>query len=438
MCYFIFCKKNSPITTIIWGMGFFSTVVFAEEDGVISQGTEETKELQSPVVPSELPSPLSMSLSYVSEPMIHAHVSNPKVNYVSGVELNTQWSKGFVNSDVENWKEIEHWVFTLDIQQYMDTGDLGTQIGVVNPPQEIFNPQGVYLGELSATRNGGEDDIYLKVGSISMDADFLAPEVTGWYTHTAFNNQYNVSIPIFPISPLQAYGVVVGKEVQEEHEVFVKGGVYQLSAVRSDFANRGWNWETTTQDGLVEIVEVSGAIGDNEETVSVCPPREHTFSRKTKHCDANWEVVNELPQGSWQVGAFVSQSDTQTDGTRLANDAVYANVTLPLGDKRDHLWWVSGVYGLQPQNNPVPVWVGTGWLSQGFLTSRPLDVLLLGASWSHFSLDDWQNKELLLEVEYAFVLTNAVTLQGNAMWFAQSVNMTEKPLLFGLAVQAGF
>ena len=27
-----------------------------------------------------------------------------------------------------------------------------------------------------------------------MDADFLSPAITGFYTHAAFNNQYNVAV----------------------------------------------------------------------------------------------------------------------------------------------------------------------------------------------------------------------------------------------------
>ena len=210
-----------------------------------------------------LPPGLSMEVSYVAEPMIEP--LSGVWGYAHGIELMTQLSLGFVHEDVSTWKEYDHWILTLDVQQYADTGDFGEKIGVVNPTQEIFNPAGVYLGELSFTRNPGDGKLYLKVGSISADADFLSPEITGMYTHATFNNQYNVSMEIFPISPMNALGGVVGYELTER--LLLRTGVYQLSSIRTDFDKRGWDFTTTLDDGMIEFVQLDGMIGSSTDSI---------------------------------------------------------------------------------------------------------------------------------------------------------------------------
>ena len=123
-----------------------------------------------------LPKWFSLEVGYVAEPFWHpGDGSDPSWSYAHGVEVAAQLSSGFRVYSASRWREIDHWIFTLDIQQYTDTGDLTGGMGVVNPPQEINNPAGVYLAEVSLTRDQGEGWFYGKIGSISMDADFLSP-----------------------------------------------------------------------------------------------------------------------------------------------------------------------------------------------------------------------------------------------------------------------
>ena len=69
--------------------------------------------------------------------------------------------------------------------------------------------------------------------------DFVAPDAAGLYVHSAFNNQYNISMELFPISPFNSLGTVFGVTVHDELEV--KVGLYQLSRIRTDERFRGWN-----------------------------------------------------------------------------------------------------------------------------------------------------------------------------------------------------
>ena len=98
---------------------------------------------------------------YVAEPFLVPGDSGLMVNYAQGVEVAPQFSTGFGYDDAAKWLEKDHWILTLDVQQYNDTGDLGGDMGVVNSPQEISNPAGLYLGEVSVTRDPGNGWLYL-------------------------------------------------------------------------------------------------------------------------------------------------------------------------------------------------------------------------------------------------------------------------------------
>ena len=409
---------------------FISNLAFAEDENIAPFAPlPHLNELL------KLPPQLSLEMSYVAEPMMN--LSDPRLNYAHGIELMMQMSTGFGHEDPTSWNEFDHWIATFDLQQYSDTGDFGTEIGVVNPPQEIFNPSGLYMGEISFTRNPGDDWLYVKVGALSIDADFLSPEVTGMYTHASFNNQYNVSMEIFPISPMNAFGTVLGAQLK--NGMMLKTGVYQLSSVQTNFDTRGWEWGVTSSDGLVEFVQLEGGIGASEESLSVCPPDDHTFSRHSKKCGDSDHVINELPAGSWQLGGFLSQS-AQSSEAREGNHGVYGNITVPLslGVGAGHRLWMSGAYGLHSARNPVPLWIGAGMVSQGILEARPLDLLLLGVSWSQFSFDDWAQRERLLEMEYSIVLTDTMVVLPNIQWYLpEEGGVNSGPIVAGLGVHFG-
>jgi hypothetical protein len=255
------------------------------------------------------------------------------------------------------------------------------------------------------------------------------------YTHAAFNNQYNVSMEIFPISPMNAFGGVFGYRILDS--LMLKTGVYQLSSIQSDFDRKGWDWTTTSDDGLMEFLQLSGTIGDSVDELDICPPDDHTFSRHSYNCHGVEHVINELPNGSWQLGAFFSQNEKQ-QGERYSNDGVYGNITIPLefGIGAGHRFWMSGAYGLHSERNPLPIWVGSGLISQGLFEKRPHDLFLLGFSWSQFSLEDWSQREFLLEAEYSVALSDTIVLQPNIQWFLDTGGSTQ-PLALGLSFQLG-
>ena len=381
-----------------------------------------------------LPAPVSVGLGYVAEP---THLPfQSAFGFAHGLELAIQLSTGFSHEQTETWKEWDHWIFTLDLQQYYSNQDLTAQLGVVNGPQEIANDNGVYLGELSLTRNPGLGGWYIKTGYISINADFLAPDITGLYTHVSFNNQYNISVNLFPISPINSLGGVVGYLLP--NELMFKAGIYQLNALRADMSTRGWGFEVDSTDGLVEIVQLEGSLGAGTERVAICPPTDHTFSWHAERCLQDDSVVNELPSGYWQVGAFFSQGEEKQD-ERTNSHGVYANITLPvqMDIAVSHRFWLSGMYGFQPENNPIPLWLGTGWITQGLFERRPLDLIVAGLVWNQFSLDDMRNREILIELEYGIVLSDTIVVQPNVQWYIDTPAIDTQPVTLGVGLHIG-
>ena len=65
----------------------------------------------------------------------------------------------------------------------------------------------------------------------------------------------------------------------------------------------------------------------------------------------------------------------------------------------------------------MPAWMGAGWMSQGAFNSRPLDLMLLGLSWSQLSLDELEQREIVLEMDYILVLTDLDLSSANRAIF---------------------
>ncbi len=351
-----------------------------------------------------VPAWIELGGMYDTEPMLV--FSDPYINYVHGLEGNLRMGSG-LGKDVSTWTERDHWSLFVDVQQYMDTGDLGATMGVVQPPQEIFNPAGFYLGELSLTREAGDGRWYIHLGSMSADMDFVAPEATGLYVHSAFNNQYNISMAQFPISPFNSLGAAVGLTLSDTLQL--KSGVYQLSRMRTDESIRGWQWELSPDNGLLGFMQLDGTFDSNEESA--------------------------LPTTGWEVGTFLSRDEASMD--RVSNHGVYGNVTFPV---RDHsVGWVSVNQGLNPSVNPVPLWVAGGWISDVSLLDRAQDLLVTGLSWSQYSFDSLDNREVMVEIEYHYAAADWLTLLPNVQYFLDTPSPNGVfPVTMGVGVVAEY
>ena len=351
---------------------------------------------------AEIPDWMEIGGMYDTEPMFI--LAKPYVNYAHGIEANVRLGSGLAKTPSE-WSETDHWSAYLDIQQFIDTGDLGAAMGVVQAPQEIYNPAGVYLGELSLTREPGDGWLYLHIGSISADLDFVAPDAAALYVHSAFNNQYNISMEQFPISPFNSLGTVVGATVNDELEV--KAGLYQLSRIRTDETVRGWKFDLSKDNGLLGFIQINATIGE--------------------------EPVNNLPQTGWQLGTFLSKDEEAEN--REPNHGIYGNYTFQTTGHS--VGWFSINQGLHPSVNPVPLWVAGGWISEAHWFERPQDLIVTGLSWSQYSFADPSNQEVMVEAEYHYMVNDWLTLLPNVQYFIDTPEkIVRTPITAGVGIIA--
>ena len=348
----------------------------------ISFAQAETPE-ENTVQEATFPDWVELGGMYDTEPMLV--LAYPYANYVHGLEANVRLGTG-LGKDPSEWQEQDHWSVYGHFHQFSDTGDLGALMGVVQSPQEIFNPAGVYMGELAIKRDPGDGWLYVRMGSISADMDFVAPDAAGLYVHSAFNNQYNISMEQFPISPFSSLGAVVGAPLSDTVEV--KTGVYQLSRFRTDENIRGWRWDLTRDNGVVGFFQMNASFDE--------------------------EPTNNLPQTGWQLGTFLSRDEASMDRER--NHGVYGNLTMSVS--RHSVAWISVNHSLHPAVNPVPLWVAGGWISEAHWFDRPQDLVVTGLSYSQYSFIDPYNFETMLEVEYHYVVNDWLTLLPNVQYFA--------------------
>lgn len=336
---------------------------------------------------AEIPDWVEFGAMYDTEPMVV--FAKPYVNYVHGLEGNVRLGSG-LGKEASEWMEKDHWSMFVDLQQYIDTGDLASIMGVVQSPQEIYNPRGLFLGELSFIREPGDGWLFVRMGLISADMDFISPDAAGLYVHSAFNNQYNISMEQFPISPFNSLGTVIGATLNETLEV--KAGLYQLSRIRSDEALKGWTFDLSKDNGTLGFLQLNGTIG--------------------------LEPRNNLPQTGWQLGTFISQDEENMD--REANHGVYGNVTFMTSEHS--VGWVSVNQGLHPAVNPVPLWLAGGWISEAHWFDRPQDLVVTGVSWSQYSFQDPSNQEVMIEAEYHYMANDWLTLLPNVQVFLDTPN----------------
>lgn len=125
------------------------------------------------------------------------------------------------------------------------------------------------------------------------------------------------------------------------------------------------------------------------------------------------------------------------------NSFINASLTLasPLSVGLDSRLWLGVNAGFEWDTNPVPLFLGGGWLSQGVLPSRPLDVLALGVGSSRFSptLSPGQSSETVLELNYSWLVNSNLSLQPVLQLILNPSGSNAEPILAtGLQLQLQF
>ena len=127
-------------------------------------------------------------------------------------------------------------------------------------------------------------------------------------------------------------------------------------------------------------------------------------------------ISRQLPPPLLQIGGAYVDDRTNNNFTPGVFSTLTLAVPTPLGI--DNRMWLGISRSSENSTNPSPFFVSGGWLSQGVIPRRPLDVLALGLGRSTLYGEAVGNlgQQAMLEVNYSAVINSTLTLQPFLQW----------------------
>jgi porin len=278
--------------------------------------------------------------------------------------------------------------------------DYGQSIGAGFPLQSTAHPTGLWLTEASLERQMGQGNLGVKLGIFSLNPGFVSAPALDAYVNSALNDTLNLNVSGLPINPYAAPGL----ELRWRPDPAGRWGEWRYGAFLLDPMNNlaslfGVQPDQPRLNGHTQLVQWSFNRLPGVEAL------QHPISHGAER------IPRQLPPPLLQVasGYLDNRTSGHVDGATAATLTLAA--PLPLG--LDNRLWLGMSAGFDWTTNPVPLFLGGGWLSQGVLPGRPLDVLALGVGSSRFSpsLNPDQSSETVLELNYSWQLNGNVSLQ---------------------------
>jgi len=379
-----------------------------------------------------LPDWVDLSVDYTAEPMggflggEEPSAATWFQQTVIGLALGTGLAK-----ETSSWKEIDHWQVNLELTNAAGNPDLAERLGSEFNPQTVVNPVGNWITQANIVRNRGEGWWSAQAGLISIDSQFLAAPAYNSYISATLNNTLNLAITGVPINPFVAPGITVAGHSDSFGDLHY--GYYYLNPETSIAASLGVDPEQPEVRGGVQALQWS--INPLRQRKDLIEPIELKGSGET--------VARQLPPPLVQLGGFFASTELISDDASSIGDGinrvVYGSITwpltLPIG--LDNRIWLAGNLGLDPANNPYPAYAAGGWLSQGVLAHRPLDVLALGITRTSFSptLNPGLTYEGVVELNYSIWISNSIQVQPVMQWILNPSGSSSVPGIWAGGVQ---
>jgi len=238
------------------------------------------------------------------------------------------------------------------------------------------------------------------------------------YIHSALNNTLNLEINGLPINPFIAPAATMHVHLGSSSELRI--GQFWLDNVNNIASLFGVNPQTNLSSGTMQIVQWN--------------LRDLPGSAQLKQPISQGErlVSRQLPEPMLQLGAL---NTTGADPNLALYGTLSMAVPLPVG--LDHRLWVGFNNGLTIANDPDPAFIAAGWLAQGLVPGRPLDVLAVGfgSTWFNSTLMPGPNPEVVLEVNYTIALSSQLALQPVLQWIVQPYGSSTRPAVLAAGVQ---
>lgn len=397
--------KSLAIISFLFASSLLSSRVLAEDTPPLEQAAPWFS-LQKNL---DLPDWVQFSLQTQAEPML-----NPS----GGTKQTRNWIQQTVGSiaigsglkkETKAWSEIDHWRLDTSVNFYNGNPSFNAEIGAYIPLQQVAHGSGFWLTQATLSRSSGDGLLGIKGGILSINPDFIYSPIYDYYIHSSLNNTLNLSIYDIPVNPLAAIGGVV--ELKPGRDLSMRYGLFDLASTRPIATALGVNQPINIGgDGLVQLLQVSYS----PQWLAPAKPG------------------SQLPSGAMQLGGY--STNNNKDGSGI-NGSFNFSTGLALG--LDHRFWIGSNYSFNSINDTTPTFISAGFLSQGILTSRPFDVLILGFGRSGFSptIAAGQSYEGVIELGYQFQLNPTLNLQPAVQWIINPGGSANTTGIFATTLQ---
>ena len=349
-----------------------------------------------------LPGWIDLNLQLTAEPFLGESPTRGVAGaWMQQLVLNSTISSGLAR-DPSQWREHDHWRFNLQLSAFSGNANLSQALGTAFPLQTTAHPVGLWLSEAAIARKASGGAVFFKAGVVPLNPGFVEAPVLNSYIHSALNNTLNLETYGLPINPFAAPGAMAHVRLGRSSELRL--GQFWLEPVNGIASLFGVNPQQPTVGGSLQIVQWN--LHDLPGSAAVQRPL----------LQNQQPVARQLPAPLLQIGGY---NTTAPD----ANQVVYGLLTLaaPLPFGLDHRFWVGFNQGFDPQNNPNPSFLAGGWLAQGLVPGRPLDVLAVGYGSTSFSqaLTPGLRPEGVLELNYTVPISSQLSIQPVLQWILQ-------------------
>ncbi|MFZ4803265.1 MAG: carbohydrate porin [Synechococcus lacustris] len=368
--------------------------------------------------------------------------AEPMANPSGGTQQTNNWVQQIVGSlslgsglakEQAQWSEWDHWHVDASLNLYSGNPFYFDQIGAAMPLQQVAHANGLWLTQAQISRSSGDGWFGFKGGILSITPDFIYAPVYDYYIHSTINNSLNISLNDLPVNPLAAAGGVL--EIKPSPELSLRYGLFDLASTRPMAQIFGVNPQITVGGtGLVQLLQLSYSpdwlAPAPGSALPVCVHGSR-LSRLGSGCQQPGSIKSQLPGGLLQLGGYSTAYSSDGEGI---NGSLNFVTGLPLG--LDHRFWIGGNYSFDTANDPTPVFVSAGFLSQGLIPSRPFDVFMIGLGRTGFNSDiSPSTYEGVLELGYQVQLNPTLNLQPAVQWIFNPGGTGRIPGIFATTLQ---
>jgi porin len=356
-------------------------------------------------------------------------------NWIQQTTLDASFSRGF-GKEVALWKEADHWKGHVQLTLFSGKAGYGQSIGSAFSLTASDHPTGLWLTEATVSRAAGKGEVDLKAGVFSLNPGFIEAPVLNAYVNSVLNNTLNLNVTGFAINPFIAPGIELrwrpGSAGQDSGDLGPYGewryGAFLLNPQNALASLFGANPGQPQINGSAQLVQWSFDRLPGAKRVAQPIKRGQQV------------IARQLPPPLLQIGGGYLNDRTNNNITPGVASTLTLAVPAPLGF--DNRLWLGLSRTGESANNPSPLFVGAGWLSQGAIPGRPLDVLALGLGRTSLNrtVNPGLNPESLLELNYSAVINSTLTLQPFLQWVINpgGTGTTPNILALGLQLQLQF